>query len=488
MRCPEPEAWIGFYGGETEESLAHRMAAHLQECARCREEFDRLSRLGAGIRGALPEPGRPRARRRRPLRASRPSWVPLAAAAALALAAVGLAFFREKPRAPSEPSIAQVPVVVVEEPRRAEEPPPAPEIPKPVFVAPPPPVIPEVRPPEPLPPPVEPPPEEPAASRPGETIVAVALLDRVEGDVAVSGAPARAAQDILPGQEIATGPRSRAVVKFPDGTRMELGEQSSIGRISDRAGAQGIGKWIDMTRGTLEVQAAKQAKDRAMAIATPDGEARIVGTTFRLAVAPGSTRLEVAEGKVRLTRPGAPGVDVIGSHYAVAAAGVELAARPLPKAIAETLFRFDFEDGRLPKPFDGGAVGKGPDARSCLAGPRAMLREEPNRGLFAYADDLVLSFDYWADATVRTLDFHAWNRTRQVTFGSTAWEVPCERWTHVVLPLSELLRTEGDRSFPMTPGDQVATFWIQPGQPGAALHIDNLELVRLRSQPKGAKR
>lgn len=486
MRCPEPEAWISFYGGETDEPATRGMAAHLQECARCREEFDRLSRLGAGIRGALPEPGRPRVRRRRPLRPSRPSWLPLAAAAALALAAVGLAFFRERPRPPSEPPIAHAHAAVV------EEPPPAPEIPKPIFV-PPPPIVPEV--PIPAPPPVvapspppppPPSPEEPV--RPRETTVALATLERVEGEVTVQGAAARADQWILSGQEISTGPRSRAVVKFPDGTRMEIGEHASIARLADRAGAGEIGKWIDVRRGTVAIEAAKQEKGRAMTVATPDGEARIVGTTFRLAVAPGSTRLEVAEGKVRLARPGAPAIDVIGSHYAVAAAGVELAARPLPKAVAETLFRFDFEDGRLPKGFDGGAVGKGPDGRSCLSGPRAMMREEPGQGIFAYADDLVLSFDYWADAAVRTLDFHAWNRTRQVTFGSTAWEVPRERWIHVVLPLSDLLRTEGERSFPMTPGDQVATLWIQPGQPGAALHVDNVELVRIRPQAKGGKR
>jgi hypothetical protein len=63
-------------------------------------------------------------------------------------------------------------------------------------------------------------------------------------------------------------------------------------------------------------------------VATPHGEARVLGTVFRLVVDPASTRLEVREGKVRLTRE-SKSVDVPAGQYATAGAGTSLAARSL---------------------------------------------------------------------------------------------------------------------------------------------------------------
>src|SRR5689334_6411101 len=108
-----------------------------------------------------------------------------------------------------------------------------------------------------------------------------------------------------------------------------------------------------------------------MVIATPHGEARIVGTTLALSVEAASTRLDVLEGKVRLSRPGAAWADVIGGHFAVAAEGVDLAARPLPRMVVEPVFRCGFEDGKLPRTFHAGAVERGPErtgSRFSLAG------------------------------------------------------------------------------------------------------------------------
>src|SRR5207247_647116 len=207
---------------------------------------------------------------------------------------------------------------------------------------------------------------------------------------------ARETQVLHAGEGLNTaGPRSRAVVKFPDGTRMELGEKTSIARISDRAGAGGIGKWIELTEGALAIEAAHQPAERAMAITTPHGEARVVGTTLRLSVEKESTRLEVVEGKVRLSRLGVPAADVVGGHFAVAADGVELAARPLPKIVAEILLKYGFEDGRMPKGIEAGSVERGPErvgSRFCVAGTQVpggtagghvRLSNDDPKGLFA---------------------------------------------------------------------------------------------------------
>lgn len=486
MRCPEPEAWLAFYGGETDEAATERMANHLQECPACREEFDRLSRFGAGLRGALRAPAaKPRAVRRRPLRPRSTSLVPLAVAAALILAVVGLIVLRPVP--PADAPVARTverPAPLPVEPPPPPPPPPAPPRPTPAddFTLPPPSYKRPTLPPEPEPPPPAPEPPPPVEPRRDETKSAVAI--------ATFGS-----QPVVDGQALI----GRGTVKFPDGTRMDLSDQTSIARISDRAGAGGIGKWIELTEGPLAIEAARQPAGRTMAIATPHGEAHIVGTTLRLAVEKDSTRLDVVEGRVRLSRPGGGSAEVIGGHFAVAADGVELAARPLPKMVVETLLKFGFEDGRMPRMVEAGAVERGPEragSRFCIAGAmipggtaggHVKLSTDDAKGLFAYADDLVLSFDYWADDSARTLDLHMWSRAQQTTFGTTVWNTPRERWTHQVIPLSDFVRTEPDRLLRMKPGEAVPNLWIQTGQPGAKLYLDNLEIVRMRPSPARKK-
>ncbi|MBI3855324.1 MAG: hypothetical protein HY293_06500 [Planctomycetes bacterium] len=165
----------------------------------------------------------------------------------------------------------------------------------------------------------------------------------------------------------------------------------------------------------------------------------------------------------------------------------------MPRMGAESICRLTFDDGRLPKIFEAGTLEKGPErtgSRFCVAGamiPGAtsgghVKLNDDGKGLFNYSDELFLAFDYWADDTVRTLDLHVWSRAQQVTFGTTVWNTPREQWTHLVLPLSEFVRTEPDRLLHLKPGEAVPNLWIQAGQPGGKLYLDNLEIVRLRKK------
>jgi hypothetical protein len=281
---------------------------------------------------------------------------------------------------------------------------------------------------------------------------------------------------------------------------MELSETTSIARITDRGGASGTGKCVLLDEGTLAIDAVHQPSGRAMVIVTPHGEARIVGTTLKLSVEAASTRLDVVEGKVRLSRPGAEWADVIGGHFAVAAEGVELAARPLPKMVVEPVFRFGFEDGKLPALFGAGTVERGPErpgSRFSLAGVlspgatcggRVSLSElQPGKGLFTYSEDLVLSFDYWADDSVRTLDILVWSRAQQISFGTTVWDTPRERWVHLAVPLRDFGGGGPDRALHLRPGESVPTLWVQAGQIGGKLYFDNLELARIHGPQGKAK-
>ena len=64
------------------------------------------------------------------------------------------------------------------------------------------------------------------------------------------------------------------------------------------------GKHFALRTGKIEASVARQRPFRPMVIVTPQAEARVLGTRFTLAADTKATRLEVAQGKVRLTRAG----------------------------------------------------------------------------------------------------------------------------------------------------------------------------------------
>jgi len=219
------------------------------------------------------------------------------------------------PRAP-DPVPAPTPLPKPE-PRKEPEPPPLP---------PPPPVVPA---PKDEPKKVETPPAP--AKEPRETrVTGIARIERAEGDVRLRLGDAAATGDqVLPRMEIATvGPKSRAVIRYLDGTSVEIGPESAV---RDFAEGDGKGKTFFVAKGAVTAEVKKQPADRPMILTTPLGEAKVLGTTLRLKVdEKGATRLEVVEGKVRLTRlSDSKGVEVVTSHYAVTAGGVELVSRPI---------------------------------------------------------------------------------------------------------------------------------------------------------------
>lgn len=96
------------------------------------------------------------------------------------------------------------------------------------------------------------------------------------------------------------------------------------------------GTTVSMTRGRLDATIARQSEGRPMVFVTPHAEATVLGTRFTLMVDSNTTRLDVAEGLVRLANAADKSVfsDVSTGQYAIAAAGVELKAKtagaPLP--------------------------------------------------------------------------------------------------------------------------------------------------------------
>jgi ferric-dicitrate binding protein FerR (iron transport regulator) len=191
---------------------------------------------------------------------------------------------------------------------------------------------PAAEPPKPAP---EPPPQEPAENKPrpaAGTETAIARVERAEGEAflltAVSRSPARPGQDVRPGQGLQVGPQGLVEVAYPDRTRVTVTGDVEF-REPVEPGPRGKRLWV--AKGTVTAEVSRQPAGQAMIFLTPHGDARVLGTTLRIVVDPGSTRLEVTEGKVRLTRSqDGKSVEVTAGHLAVAATGVDLAARPLP--------------------------------------------------------------------------------------------------------------------------------------------------------------
>jgi len=224
---------------------------------------------------------------------------------------------------------------------------------------------------------VEPPkkPNEPPAAPPRQdlgTKAALATVEQAEGEVFVlfdgKKIPVKARDTVLPGQGIETGAKGRAVLVLFDGTILEAGPETLLQEISEKTPKQLVAKWLNLRRGTLKAEVIRQPAGQPVVIGTPHAEARVLGTTLRLVVDPGekgSTRLEVTEGKVRLTRAqDGKFVDVPSGHFAVAATGIDLAARPLG-----VIAHYEFEEG-------GGSVardssGKGREGKVVGAGRAA---------------------------------------------------------------------------------------------------------------------
>jgi hypothetical protein len=300
-------------------SFAERLAAE-RGGAEFVRAFEKRIRSTARARLAGPAPSSP---------------VPFLLAAGILLAIVGIFLARGGKGTP----------VVVErrvEPAPFETPAPTP-IPEPVPVPPtaappaPKPEAPKVDAPAPAPAPSpteEPktaptpaPAPKPSAPEPTRTVrtTAVATLDKVEGDVRVDGKPAAAGLELSGESAVTTGPtKSRASLLLGDGSRVGLEADTALGAIvrSPR------GTRLQLTQGVLSADVVRQPADQPLVVVTPHAEARVLGTVLRLVVDAASTRLEVKEGKVRLTRD-AKSVDVSAGQFATAAAGAPFTARSL---------------------------------------------------------------------------------------------------------------------------------------------------------------
>jgi hypothetical protein len=159
---------------------------------------------------------------------------------------------------------------------------------------------------------------EPEAPRTPLTEVIVARLVRVSGNAVLTGdgpaSPIQEGQGIPVGRGLRTvGRESRAALALADGTRLELGGETLVQRLSETPA-----KRVELAQGTLRAEVSRQPVGRPMTLATPHAEATVLGTRLTLAVDRESCRLDVTEGSVRFTREPGRSLVVGPGEYAVA--------------------------------------------------------------------------------------------------------------------------------------------------------------------------
>jgi len=249
--------------------------------------------------------------------------------------------------APDAPPRTAAPAVPIPD-KPADAPPPAPKTDLPPRQT-----DPETRPPQTPEPPPEPRPAE-EGSRPRDAILTELFIERAEGEVTLVGAasrtPGRAGDTVRAGQGLETGSgKSRAVLSFPDGTRIEARADTLLLDIRQKSTAAGRpGKSLVLQHGSVWAEVRPQPVDHPLVIAAPRGEARVVGTVFTLAMdadPKGTLRLDVQEGKVHFVRSSdGKGVDVGAGHSASSGQSADLVVLRSPEVIQS------FQDGRYPTP------------------------------------------------------------------------------------------------------------------------------------------
>ncbi len=183
----------------------------------------------------------------------------------------------------------------------------------------------------------KPPSRETAPTKSGPVI---ARLSVVTGEVhVVSGGVktrAQAGQTLQSGQGLsASGSLAFAMVAFPHSTSLQVWPETTIRSVSDDP--KGAGKRVVVDRGTLSADVARQPKDRPLVIATPQGDATVLGTMLQVAVDPadaGTTFVDVDEGKVTFAPAlNGPSIDLTAGFSMTAASGTAPKVRaPAPQA------------------------------------------------------------------------------------------------------------------------------------------------------------
>ena len=143
-----------------------------------------------------------------------------------------------------------------------------------------------------------------------EPLVTVARLTGVEGNVRLeqgeAAEPVREGMSFQAGQGLMVRGPGRVVVACPDGTRLELRQDTSLDWLAAKcaAGMSGpnVQKRFQMHSGTLLAEVTPQPTGRPLVLTTTDAEIVVRGTRLRVTKAAESTQVTTEHGLVQVTR------------------------------------------------------------------------------------------------------------------------------------------------------------------------------------------
>jgi ferric-dicitrate binding protein FerR (iron transport regulator) len=192
--------------------------------------------------------------------------------------------------------------------------------------------------------------------------VAMELVSRSEQfevlDTAGQSVAAAPGSAIQVGQTLVAREEDYAALAYRDGTRLELFGPAKL----VVARGPDSGKRLRLLWGSVHLDVRPQPAGRPLIVATPQGEVRVLGTRFRLAVGDERTRLEMEEGEVAFSHVDGRVVDVGRGSYVLAEESPDLVAvQPLPPTLVAPLWS---------QPKAGEALAVSADGLLLAAGPR----------------------------------------------------------------------------------------------------------------------
>jgi hypothetical protein len=131
-----------------------------------------------------------------------------------------------------------------------------------------------------------------------------------------------------------------AWIRYPDGTTLQVGADSSVTLDGSRPSDP---KRVKILRGVVFAEVAPQPPERPMVLASPHAETTVLGTSFSLAVGKDSTKLLVRQGKVAFAKTqDKAAIDVVGGQAATAAREKPLLAEPIRSELLRRLGKDHF--------------------------------------------------------------------------------------------------------------------------------------------------
>lgn len=265
------------------------------------------------------------------------------------------------------------------------------------------------------------------------------------------------AVDLMMGETIQT-PRTidSAEIVYADGTKVELSGDTTVTLGRTKKGA----KEIYVAAGLIQADVSPQPRNLPFLIGTSTAMLEVLGTSLGVEVDDASTQLEVASGRVAMTRRSdGERIEVAAGQLATAtdASGIPFDPKAFPSLPDKWLV--DFEDG-LPAGWWAGrrmstesgwavlAAGDGHGKENNIAVTTQNAWREGQHGLFNLSEDSVLHirFRQQRPAPLRlmivTRAYPPGNGQRGVNlyYEDPAWnaDLPADQWSTISVPLAEV--------------------------------------------------